>query len=165
MRDMWNHEPPGYDCPFCRIQRGEYDENNRPEDIVGVTPFAYARVAPKWWPGNPGSLLVIPRGHHENLYELPQAVNHAVWDLVQSTARAVRAAYGCQGTSVRQHNEPAGDQDVWHLHIHVFPRWAEDELYTRHHEATWHAPKERAAYAARLIPVLGLPTRWEDTPG
>ena len=162
---MWNHEPADYDCPFCRIQGGAYDDNNRAEDIVAVTPLAYARVAPKWWPDNQGSLLVIPRGHHENLYDLPQQVNHAVWDLVQQSARAVRAAYGCQGTSVRQHNEPAGDQDVWHLHVHVFPRWTGDELYTRHHEATWHTPAERAAYAAKLIPALGLPTRFEDPAG
>jgi len=34
---------------------------------------------------------------------------------------ALRAAYGCEGTSTRHYNEPAGNQDVWHIHIHVFP--------------------------------------------
>ncbi len=39
---------------------------------------------------------------------------------VQRVAVAVKTAYGCNGVSTRQHNEPAGGQDVWHLH-HVFP--------------------------------------------
>jgi histidine triad (HIT) family protein len=41
----------------------------------------------------------------------------------------LRRAYACDGTSLRQHNEPAGNQDVWHHHVHVFPRFTGDELY------------------------------------
>lgn len=42
----------------------------------------------------------------------------------------MKAAYGCDGVSTRQHNEPAGDQDVWHYHLHVVPRWHGDALDT-----------------------------------
>lgn len=41
----------------------------------------------------------------------------------------MKQAFGCDGVSTRQHNEPAGDQDVWHFHLHVFPRWTGDDLY------------------------------------
>jgi histidine triad (HIT) family protein len=152
------HEPAGYRCPFCLEQRGRFDEWSRPSDIVAVTDRAYARIAPKWWPGNPGSVLVITREHLENLYALSPEDNRAVWELVQKVAIAVRSAYACEGTSVRQHNEPAGDQDVWHLHVHIFPRHQGDNLYRRHNDARWIDAAERADFAERLRRELGMPT-------
>ncbi len=83
---MHTHEPDGYDCPFCRMQRGHFNEHNQPEDVVAVTEHAFARVSPTWWPANPGGALVVPREHHENLYDLPAEVGHAVWDLTQQVA-------------------------------------------------------------------------------
>ena len=66
----------------------------------------------------------------------------------------LKTAYRCEGTSTRQHNEPAGYQDVWHLHAHVFPRYPGDRLYERHEEKRWASPEERAPYAAKLRAVL-----------
>lgn len=149
-----SHEPPGYACPFCLIQRGVLNEQNRLEDVVAGDDLAFARISPKWWPGSPGAALVIPRAHHENLYDVPAAVGHAVWDLTSRVARAMRASYGCDGISTRQHNEPAGGQDVWHLHVHVFPRWRDDRLYERDGESRWVGPEERAPYAERLRGAL-----------
>ena len=154
---MPTHEPEGYDCPFCRLQRGECNERNQPDDVVAVTDLAFARVSPKWWPANPGAVLVVPRAHHENLYDLPSEVGHAVWDLVQQVAVAVRAAYDCDGVSVRQHNEPAGGQDVWHLHVHVFPRHEGDRLYARDPESRWVSAQERRPWADALAGALRMP--------
>ncbi|KNX37529.1 HIT family protein [Luteipulveratus halotolerans] len=151
---MWNHEPSEYDCPFCRLLRGEHGANNAESDIVARGERAFARVAPKWWPANPGAVLVIPVKHVENLYDIEPADGHAVWDLTRRVATAMRSAYGCDGTSTRQHNEPAGNQDVWHLHVHVFPRWTDDRLYQRHDEAGWYDVGERGAYADRLRVAL-----------
>ena len=122
-----------------------------------MTELAYVRVSPKWWPANPGAVLVIPRAHHENLYDLPAATGHAVRDLIQVVATAIRGAYACEGTSIREHNEPAGNQDVWHLHVHVFPRFDSDQLYPRHREAAYVAAEERRPYADLLAQELGLP--------
>lgn len=151
------HEPEGYDCPFCRMQRGIFNEHNQPGDVVAVTEHAFARIAPKWWPGNPGAVLVIPREHHENLYDIPTVVGHAVWDLTQQVAIAMRSAYDCEGVSTRQHNEPAGCQDVWHLHVHVFPRSEGDDLYERHRDTRWVGPDERRPYAEALAAELRAP--------
>jgi histidine triad (HIT) family protein len=151
------HEPEDYDCPFCRLQRGIHNEHNQPEDVVAVSGLAFARIAPKWWPANPGAVLVIPRAHHENLYDLPAEVGHAVWDLTQRVAVAMREAFDCAGVSTRQHNEPAGGQDVWHLHVHVFPRHADDRLYEQDRATRWVAVEERRPYAERLAAALGLP--------
>ncbi|RYB96130.1 HIT family protein [Nocardioides glacieisoli] len=155
------HEPDDYDCPFCRIQAGVHNEHNQPGDVVAITDLAYARISPKWWPGNPGAALVIPRGHHENLYDIPAEAGHAVWDLTQQVAVAMRQTYDCAGISTRQHNEPAGNQDVWHLHVHVFPRHDDDRLYQRHHEAWWATPGEREPYAEQLAAALDLPRTFD----
>ncbi|UJP11047.1 HIT family protein [Microbacterium sp. KUDC0406] len=155
------HEPADYPCPFCDIQQGVFNERNLPSDIVAVTQRAYARIAPKWWPVNPGAVLVIPRTHVENLYDLSPADGQAVWDLTQRVAVGIRSSYGCEGTSIRQHNEPAGGQDVWHLHVHVFPRHANDRLYQRQDEARWVAPEARAPFAQRLREQLGMPTTFD----
>ncbi|MFD2028127.1 HIT family protein [Promicromonospora aerolata] len=152
------HEPSGYQCPFCLLQQGVFDERNQPADVVGVTGLAYARIAPKWWPANPGGVLVLPRAHHENLYDLPDDVGHAVWDLTRSVAAAMKKTYQCDGVSTRQHNEPAGDQDVWHLHVHVLPRYEDDQLYLRHLDAAYVPAIDRVPYAERLRESLGVPT-------
>lgn len=156
------HAPTDYSCPFCQFPRGVFDEHSVPADIVAVTDRAFARIAPKWWPGNPGAVLVIPRAHAENLYELSPADNAAVWELTQQVAIGIRSSYGCEGISIRQHNEPAGDQDVWHLHVHVFPRFPGDRLYERHAESRWVSPSERAPHALKLRRALGMPYTFDD---
>ncbi|WP_243224996.1 HIT family protein [Microbacterium sp. CIAB417] len=152
-----SHQPADYDCPFCRLQQGGFDERNQPTDVVAVTERAYARIAPKWWPGNPGAVLVIPRVHVENLYDLAPEDAAAVWSLTQLVARGIRASYDCAGVSIRQHNEPAGGQDVWHLHVHVFPRHEGDRLYQRHDEAMWVPSRDREPFAQTLRDILRLP--------
>ena len=159
---VWNHEPDGYECPMCRIQQGLENEWNRAADVVAVSPLAFARISPRWWPANPGAALVLPRAHHENLYDLPAEVGHAVWDLVQRVAVAMRSAYDCEGISTRQHNEPAGRQDVWHLHVHVFPRYADDGLYQRDAESRTAGPEERRPYADELAAALGMPRTFDS---
>jgi len=78
----------------------------------------------------------------------------ALYATVRRIAVAMRAAYGCTGTSTRQHNETGAGQDVWHLHAHVFPRTEGDLLYARDAEFRWTTPAERAPYAARLRAAL-----------
>lgn len=154
---MWSHEPDDYDCPFCRLQRGVVNERNTADDVVAVTPLAFARISPTWWPANHGHVLVIPRAHHENVYDLPAEVGHGVWDLTQQVAVAMRSTYDCDGVSTRQHNEPGGGQDVWHLHVHLFPRYAGDRLYERQPDARAASADERKPYADRLAAALGMP--------
>lgn len=81
---------------------------------------------------NPGAVLVIPKKHYENIYDIPDELLAEVYKVVKRIAIAVRSAYDCEGTSTRQHNEPSGNQDVWHLHVHVFPRYKDDNLYMNH---------------------------------
>ena len=62
----------------------------------------------------------------------------------------MKEVYGCDGVSIRQHNEPAGDQTVWHYHLHVFPRYHGDELYASHKQVQEATLEERAEFATKL---------------
>lgn len=124
---MHGHAPPGYRCPFCRnLATGEAD---LPLEIVHRDDDVFVKVNPKWWPRNPGGVLVIPNEHHENVYDLPVELGTPIQRVVRAAALAMKEAFACDGVSTRQHNEPEGNQDVWHYHVHVFPRWRGDDLY------------------------------------
>jgi histidine triad (HIT) family protein len=147
---MHTHAPANYACPFCRFSRGEVMPRNAPEDIVYADDALLAFVSPRTWPHNAGNVLIVPRAHYENLYVIPDVLLARVMVIAKRIAIAMKAAYGCDGTSLRQHNDPAGNQDVWQFHLHVFPRWAGDRLYQLHDEAREVDAEERQMYAARL---------------
>ena len=153
------HEPAGYDCPFCRVVRGDDTERNRQSEVVLRDNDTTTFVSPKWWPRNAGHAIVVPNRHVENLYEMPDELLAAVYSSARQVAVAMRVAYSCDGTSTRQHNEPGGDQDVWHFHVHVFPRSRGDELYARVADARWVDPGERVPFAERLRAELSRVAR------
>lgn len=125
-RSMYNHEPEAYDCPFCREDPARA---TRPMEILHRYERVTVRLNPKWWPNNPGAALVVPHDHFENVYDLPPELGTPLQQAIRDTALALKAAFDCPGVSTRQHNEPAGNQDVWHYHVHVFPRFQDDRLY------------------------------------
>lgn len=157
---MHNHEPNSYVCPFCGLVNGVEGGADVgvtvQRDIVRRNGLATAFIAARWWPNNHGHVLVVPDDHHENLYDLPAQYGHAVHDLVRCVAIAMKDVYQCDGTSVRQHNEPAGNQDVWHYHVHVFPRYAGDNLYQSRPYPQFVEPERRLAYAERLRNYFGI---------
>jgi histidine triad (HIT) family protein len=142
-------------CPFCRFLAGGETDRNRRSDVVWSDEQTTAFISPKWWDASPAHVIVVPNEHFENLYETPDETLAAVYATAKRVAVALKSAYGCAGTSTRQHNEPAGGQDVFHLHVHVFPRSGDDRLYERHLETRWPDAAERAPYAERLREALG----------
>lgn len=131
-----SHASADWQCIFCDIARGGESELTARSAVIYEGPSMTAFVASHWWPANPGHVLVVPAMHFENIYDFPPALGADLVGVTQRVALAMKAAYGCDGVSTRQHNEPAGDQDVWHFHQHVFPRWTGDRLYERHRERT-----------------------------
>lgn len=152
-----SHEPLEYRCPFCAIVAGDNlpDNYTKQTDVVLRSDVAIAFVSLKWWPANPGHVIVVPNVHYENVYDIPDDLLAAVQVVGKRLAVAMKAAYACEGTSFRQHNEPAGYQDVWHYHLHVFPRYAGDNLYLRSLEGRTTSPTERLPYADKLRRYLG----------
>ena len=147
---MISYQPEDYVCPFCDWLSGNETEYKQNADIVYQTDTVTAFTAPKWWVNNPGHVIVIPNAHEENLYEISEQSLQHVYSAVKKVAMAIRKTYNCTGVSTRQHNEPDGNQDVWHFHVHVYPRFKNDRLYQNHDNKRFVGPEERQVYADRL---------------
>lgn len=72
--------------------------------------------------------LVVPKAHIPNIYTLDDATGAAVMRETIAIARAVKVGLRCDGVYLAQANEPAGGQDVFHFHLHVYPRWHGDGM-------------------------------------
>lgn len=68
-----------------------------------------------------GHCLVIPKVPSRGLLDADPAVLAHVMPVVQKVAKAAVAATGADGFQIRQYNEPAGGQTVFHLHFHILP--------------------------------------------
>jgi histidine triad (HIT) family protein len=149
---MYNHAPPNYTCPFCRIVRSDQgaDDFSSEADVVYRTATVTALVSSHQWPGNEPNIIVVPNEHYENIYDLPASRAGEICAAAQQIALALKTIYGCEGVSTRQHNEPAGSQEVWHYHLHVTPRHPGDAFYSRIPQKRLMPAEERAAHANRL---------------
>lgn len=141
-------------CPFCTLVAGGETRWNVQADVVWRDGTATAFVSPKWWDAAPAHVIVVPDVHVERLADLPDATLAAVSVAAKRIAGALLVAYGCEGTSLRQHDGKAAGQDVPHVHVHVFPRRAGDRLYERDAEIRWVEADERRIHAARLRAAL-----------
>lgn len=147
---MHSHAPDNYICPFCLLVRGA--ENGHvysvQSDIIYQDESVTAFVSSHQFPNNAGNVLVIPNQHFENIYTLPVALAVDLHRVIRAVALAQKTAFVCEGISTRQHNEPAGNQDVWHYHVHVTPRYKGDGLYTS--KRAFMPADERAQLAAKI---------------
>ncbi|MBM2821158.1 MAG: diadenosine tetraphosphate hydrolase, partial [Candidatus Berkelbacteria bacterium] len=109
-----------------------------------------AFIASHWWPSNNAHVLIIPNQHIENIYDLSDELSGKIHSFERKVAIAIKEIYHCDGVSSRQHNEPAGNQDVWHYHLHVFPRYNDDNLYLVHNKKKLSNPTDRMAFADKL---------------
>jgi histidine triad (HIT) family protein len=148
---VYNHAPEGYECHFCRIVNGLDNEGwNVQSDVFWRTEHITALINVRWWVNCPGHALVIPNRHIEHIYDLTPDIAVYVHEAARQVAIAFKRVYGCDGTSTRQHNEPAGYQEVFHYHLHVFPRYHGDQLYERNSEHRLTTAAERLPYAEKL---------------
>lgn len=147
---MFNHAPEGYVCPFCLIVDGVENEqiNTKQNDIIYKDDYVTAFISSSWWKNNKGHVIIIPNKHIENIYDLPSEFSYRIHDLEKEIALALKETYKSDGVSSRQHNEPCGNQDVWHYHLHVFPRYKGDNLYKTDRENS--NPEERLEYVQKL---------------
>ena len=130
------------DCVFCRIMRGELDAAIVYKDESTMA-FLDLRQS------NEGHVLVVPRRHFEQIYDLDDDSACALAGTVCKVARAVRRVYSSDGLSIWQSNGPAAYQEVPHVHWHIFPRYTDDG-----HLVVY--PKELAGRARREYPLQSL---------
>lgn len=139
-------------CPFCVLAAGvdRMGIESRQSDIFYRDEFVMAFISAGWWPNNPGSVLIAPIQHYENIFDIPANLYAAVNELGRRLAPVIRMEYDCEGISFRQHNLAAGGQSVNHYHLWVFPRFTGDHLYELYSKGAIVPAEERSKYARRL---------------
>ena len=134
-------------CVFCRIVAKEIPATVVHEDEHTLAFMDIGQV-------NPGHVLVALKKHAENIFALEDAHAAAVFRASAKVARAIRAAFEPQGLSVYQANGAAAGQTVFHLHIHLVPRYEGDGM-----ALTWpvkNPPREKLVdYAEKIRAKLG----------
>ena len=130
------------DCLFCRIIAGDEAAHLVFADDVSVA-FLDAR------PLFPGHSLLVPREHHETLWDLPDELLAPLFANAKRLSAAVRAATDSEGAFVAINNVVS--QSVPHLHVHIAPRNRKDGLRGFFWPRTKYETNAQAAEVAARI--------------
>jgi len=147
---LYNHAPNDYVCPFCLLVQGIENERNelRRTDVVYQNEQVTAFIALRKWANNPGHVLIVPNAHFENIYDLPLEIATEIHKVAKAVAITMKEVHACDGILIRQHNEPAGEQKIWHYHLHTIPRYKNDNFHLGKKQP--FPAQEREEYALRL---------------
>lgn len=118
-------------CIFCKILADEIPSAVVYEDDA-------CRAILDNAPAERGHVIVISKKHAANIYELPDDDVSRIFVAAKKIAAAVQKTYSCDGVNVLQNNGAAAGQTVFHLHVHVLPRFDGD----RDHINIGWKPKE-----------------------
>lgn len=110
------------DCIFCKIVEGSI-----PSHKVFENESCYAFL--DIFPANRGHTLVIPKKHLQDIHEADADTYSQVARTAKEVSDILHTQLGSDGTTIFQMNREAGWQTVFHLHMHVIPRWADDGLH------------------------------------
>lgn len=106
------------DCIFCKLANGIIPTNMIYEDDT----FAVIMDAS---PVSRGHALIIPKEHAADIYELPEDTAAKLMPLAKKLAANAKEKLGCDGLNILQNNGEAAGQSVFHLHMHIIPRYAD----------------------------------------
>jgi histidine triad (HIT) family protein len=109
------------DCVFCKIAAGEIPSKTVYEDekfraILDISP------------ASKGHAIILPKNHADNIYELPDEDASEIFVVAKKLAKGMKEALHCEGINVLQNNGELAGQTVFHLHVHVIPRYKEDKI-------------------------------------
>ena len=153
---MYNHAPENYICPICVAIQGLENNNTliAQSDMVYKDDLVTVFIGSFFVGNNPAHPLIVPNEHYENLYDLPQEVGNRVMQISKKVALALKEARSCEGVTIVQNNEPSGGQHAFHYHMHLFPRFENDDLHENMHNSRRSTPEERRPYADKLKEYL-----------
>lgn len=106
-------------CIFCKIAAGEIPSSTLYEDDD-------FRVILDLGPATKGHALILPKEHYANLYEINEEVAGKAFKLAKKMITRLTDVLGCDGYNVVQNNGEAAGQTVFHFHMHLIPRYKDD---------------------------------------
>ena len=108
------------DCIFCKIIDGEIPSAKIYEDEHVYAFLDISQVTE-------GHTLVIPKNHQQDIYELDEETASNLFKAVPKVANAIKAAYEPKGMNMLNNNGSFADQSVFHFHLHLIPRYDEND--------------------------------------
>ncbi|KAB1438627.1 HIT family protein [Candidatus Galacturonibacter soehngenii] len=108
------------DCIFCKITNGEIPSVTIYEDEL-------FQVILDRGPASKGHALILPKQHYEDIYELSEEMTAKAFVLAKKLAEKMTKALSCDGFNIVQNNKEASGQTVFHFHIHLIPRFINDD--------------------------------------
>lgn len=109
------------DCIFCKIAAGEIPSATLYEDDD-------FRVILDLGPVSKGHALILPKEHYRNLYDIDEQTLAKAASLAKKMVIKLTDVLGCDGYNVVQNNEEPAGQTVFHFHIHLIPRYKNDNV-------------------------------------
>lgn len=146
MPEFVDTSPPGQ-CIFCRLVAGEIPSSRVYEDELTIAFMDIGQV-------NPGHVLVATRRHATDFFEITEEEAAAVMRTAHRVAHALKTVFKAPALTLLQANGREGFQTVFHFHMHVVPRHADDGC-----ELTWPRAEPPAdvleGYARQIREALG----------
>ena len=104
------------DCIFCKLSNGDIPTNALYEDDVVKVIFDLN-------PASKGHVLILPKNHYKDICEADEEVMAKILPLAAKLGKAMKSQLGASGFNVVQNNGTSAGQTVFHLHVHVIPRY------------------------------------------
>lgn len=130
------------DCIFCKIAKGEIPSAT----VYETSDF---KVILDVAPANKGHVLIITKEHFDNIFEIDAETAAKLFSLATVVARAIKDEIGCEGLNVVQNNGEVAGQTVNHFHLHLIPRFKDDDV-----NITWKPGESDSAEQAELAKAL-----------
>ena len=108
------------DCIFCKIVAGEIPASKVYEDDHFLAFLDISQVTP-------GHTLVIPKKHARNLLEMTPDKTADLFNVVSTVTKKVENATQPQGMNIISNMEEIAGQSVFHTHVHILPRYSQDD--------------------------------------
>ena len=118
------------DCIFCKLANGVFPTNFIYEDED-------FKVILDANPATKGHSLILPKKHFKNLLDADEEVLKKALPLAKKLSNKLIDVLKCDGVNVLQNNNEAAGQAVFHLHIHLIPRYKDQ----KEHILSWNANK------------------------
>ena len=134
-----------FECLFCKIIN-----KSTPSIKIYEDDAVYAFLDIK--PVSPGHLLVVPKKHYKNLYELPDDTLSKIVCALRDISIAVKSGTNADGINIEMNNDVAAGQVIFHAHFHIIPRFANDGL--RHWPGKEQERIEQQKIASSIIKEL-----------
>lgn len=130
-------------CIFCKIIAGEIPPVKLYEDELV---YAFMDIAPI----NYGHTLVIPKEHHTSVATIPENVAGRMFLVGSRLGVAMRRALDADGFNLHLSDGTVAGQVVMHAHLHIVPRWTDDNFHWNWRQLQYESDEQRDKMAAKI---------------